>query len=210
MNRRTLLSLCGTVSTLGLAGCVSDNADDPGDDDNGDPGSEGGFSLTPLSFENEEERPVAYSATLTGGGYDDSDGPLGIEVELTNVSDDELSYGERRNARFHGKLSDDGRFALYPGDWNDLDEAKYEFEDGCWNRIEPYLTTDDYQIGELEAGESHRSELVMTAAMTADCPDTVPDEITFTTSVRVWESEEIPSNGDEADQYEWEFRLEGE
>lgn len=168
MNRRTyLLSLCGTVSTLGLAGCVSDNADDdsgdPGDD-NGDPGSDVGFSLTPLSFENEENRPVAYSATLTGGGYDDSDGAIGIEVELTNVSDDELSYGERRSARFHGKSSDDGRFALYPCAWNDLGEAQYEFENECWNRIEPHLSNDDYQIGELEAGESHRSELVMGAS----------------------------------------------
>lgn len=207
MNRRRYVSAIGsTLPALVLAGCVSDGTADDGND-NGDPASGIEFSLTPLTYEDEDQWPVSYSASLSGGGYDDPDGPIGIDIRLANVSGGPLSYGERRDAQFHGVRSDDGRFALYPGDWDSLNDEVYEFEGDCWNRTEPYVTTDDYQIGELEPGASPESASVVSATATESCPDTAPQAMTFRTSVTVWESQEDHVDVDDGNEYEWGFEL---
>jgi hypothetical protein len=223
MNRRTYLNIVGaTASTLSLAGCV--NGDDDGTTGNGTDATDDGtdtdegtatddgngsdieFSLTPLSYDDEDQRPIAHSATVAGGGYDSSEGPLGISIELTNQSETNVAYGERRTAQFQAQLSDDKQFALYPGVWNELDGQPYEFDDDCWRRTELYVTTEEYQIGELQPGESDGSSLVMTATATEDCPSTVPEEITFRTEFNVWNPEE-DENMDDGVEYEWGFKL---
>lgn len=226
MNRRTYLTIVGaTVSAISVAGCVSDGSDDgkTGDDtdatddgtdtDDGTATDDGNgdrsnieFSLTPLSYDDEDERPITYSTTVTGGGYDSSEGPLGIRIELTNQSEKPVAYGERRTSQFQGQFSDDEQFGLFPGVWNELDDQPYEFEDGCWRRTEPYITTEEYQIGELEPGESHENSLVMAVAASEDCPIAVPNEITFRTEFSVWNPEEDEDLDDGVD-YEWGFTL---
>lgn len=211
--RQYLTALGGGLSTIALAGCVSDDDDtdadddvgngDDTDDDNGtDPDT--AFSITPLD---DGDLPVEYSVTLVGGGYEDPVTPLGVEIELTNATDEPIAYAERRRALFWTVRSDDERFALYPGDPGDPDESAYEFEDGCWTRTEPFVMTDDYQFGELDAGESHVQTLVLSVATTEECPDSVPDEMTFTTGFKVWESPDEHPDLDEGDEYEWGFSL---
>lgn len=206
MNRRTYLTAIGaTASTLALAGCLSDDPADDSDDGTG-PGDVT-FSVVPGSFD-ADDPPVAYSVARTGGSYDTPTGPLGLTVELTNVADESLTYGERRTAQFQAATSADEQFLLYPGTPGNIDEDQYAFEDDCWNRTEPHVTTDDYQTADLEPGESHESPLVLAVASTESCPDTPPADIQFSTGISVWKPAQRAAESDDRTQYDWGFRLE--
>lgn len=201
MNKRQFLGAIGATTALVVAGCVGDDGASNGTDDDGETATDTEFSVTPASVD--DDRPISHSVSVAGGGYDDSEGPLTLTVELTNTSEESLAYGERRAALFEGAGSDDGRFSLYPGSWDDFDETQYEFEN-CWNRTEPYVTTADYQIGNLDAGQSHETAVVLAASAQEKCPESTPDELTFSNVTNVSDSD---STTDEGTEYEWSFRL---
>lgn len=206
MNRRRYLATVGGVaSTLAVAGCLGDDSDDSADDgtDGSDDSSGAEFSLSPDSID--DASPVSYSASLGGGGYDDTAGPLSVEITLENTADATVSYGDQRTAQFQGVASEGGRWALYDEDWEDLDEDTYEF-DGCWKRTGLYVATGGAEPGTLAPGDSHERSLVVTTVGTGNCPATTPEEISFVTDINVWEAEE-PGDEEDATTYEWGFTL---
>jgi len=216
MNRRRYLSAVGgTVTTL-LAGCVSDdtgeaNGDDSGNDEATDtptPGDDSDesakFAVEPVSVG--DDRPFSYSATVATNQFDTSAGPLSVRIELTNSTDELLTYAEARAAMFEGEKSDEGPFALYPGTSDDIDRELYAFDETCWQRTDGYLVTSDYQTGELEPGDSVGRTLVLTVTPGEPCPETVPREIPFSTEIKVWEGDQqIDLEG--GTDYEWGFTL---
>lgn len=223
MNRRSYLTAAGgTVTTLLLAGCVSDDTDDAsngteddsqgnGDTDDASPDeteadSATSFSVSPMSFENEDERPFSYSATVVTDQFDTSNGPLSVTVELTNTADEAITFGEARTALFDGVRSGENQFGLYPGSSDDIDEEPYRFEEPCWHRTAGYLRTSEYQTQEIAPGASVDRTVVLAVGPNQTCPEAVPADISFSTEVTVWQAEQsVDMDGGTA--YEWGFEL---
>jgi hypothetical protein len=222
MNRRRYLTAVGgTVTTLLLAGCVSDDSEntsngagndtDDGDTDGTSPDQNGSgtgtsFSVSPMSFENEDSRPFSYSATVVTDQFDTSAGPLTVTIELTNTTDDAITFGEARTALFDGTRSAEEQFALYPGSSEDIDEEIYRFDDTCWHRTTDYLRTSEYQTQEIEAGASVDRTFVLAVGPNQTCPEPIPESISFSTEVTVWEAAQ-PVDVDGGTGYEWGFSL---
>ncbi|SFS97016.1 hypothetical protein [Halostagnicola kamekurae] len=195
MDRRTFIA--GTTTAVALtAGCLasgekgsddnpSNESDDDGADDSSTPLSADTQSYAAVGGDSVSGSPLEHEVAVIGGDLRSPDAPLRVEVTVTNTSDDTLTYGERRSTLFWGSRSENG-FTLLP----ELDSGttssirEFDTEAEYWVATGPFVTTDDYQVGSLEPGESHSETLSVVVSHREDPPADPPGEISFSTKFR--------------------------
>lgn len=200
-SRRSVLAGTATLLGAGLAGCI------------GAPRAEPQQAVTASAIAPPDEAPLTISTRWIEGWLDDGETPPTIELTITNPTADLVRFGERRKAQLYATEStDSGNYLLLHSALTDhADGEAYEFADGCWRRTAPVFMTGDFQIGELDPGETLTSVLYLLvndqeSDETESCPDDHPATIEFTTTVGMTQSE--PWSASERPSYDWGVRIE--
>jgi len=206
-----MLAGTGLALTSAVAGCLSqltgDGNDDTGNDDdtgNESDGQDGGndddldgthYELT--ATEQPENSPLDHEVRLVQPRIDSPDGPLTLEVTLTNTGTTRISYGEQRSAlALHDR---DGEFVWHPPS----ERPQFDEATELWFVPEPVAITMEFRVGELEPGASHtqRLELIYDGE---ELPGSVPDEFDFDLTYGVIEGEGVP---EQEGGFDWGFTL---
>lgn len=211
MDRRVFMT--GTAATIALtAGCLAteeggsngDPSNESNDgDSNGDPSE--GQQYTVVGDEDIEGSPLQHEVNVLDGDLHSPDSPLRVKVTVTNTSDDTLTYGERRETLFWSARSENG-FTLLP----ELDAETtstihgFDEESEYWVATGPFVTTDDYQVGELEPDETHSETLVLVVSHQEEPPADPPEEISFKTQFHAPDDASLETD---APPSEWGFTL---
>jgi len=195
-----MLAGTGAAFTAAVAGCLGQLAGDGTDDgeaDNENDDDLDGAHYELTSTEQPEGSPLDHEVRLVQPRIDSPDGPLTLEVTVTNTGTGTISYGEQRSAI--GLHERDGDFVWHPPS----ERPEFDEEAGLWFVPEPVAITMEFRVGELEPGASdtQRLELIYDGK---ELPESVPDEFDFDLTYGVMEGEGVP---EEAGGFEWGFSL---
>lgn len=182
MQRRDVITTLGTLPVAGLAGCVSDgdpteSGDEPADGTAGNGSGPDSDDSNDGDYDSEKERepaddvpgeyqvvspppetprPIRHEVSVSQPDIHSPDGPLTIEVVVENPTEQTVRYGERRST-LAAYLTDQAFTLVPPGSG----EQRFDEETELWYLEEPVAITMDWQVGELEPGQSHSQELVL-------------------------------------------------
>lgn len=174
------------------------------------PGSDGN-EYQVQTFHEITDPPISLEVAVLEGGLYDEDQPLTLRIRLKNRQDEEVRFTERRQAQFMyvPDIVPDAQYILWPLERVEGKEDElFTFTD-CWARIRRLGQTLDLQSETIDAQETLESRLYLLSAgsdpngdkqLEPTCPDEVPTEIEFESSVNV-------RYGDRSEPYRWGFRL---
>lgn len=193
MNRRQLLrATAAGAAVTALSGCLGTV---PGIGDSS-PGSSATEYTATVDVEASERQvgfaeevddpPLAFDAAVVEGGYTDDVAPLTVELTVTNVGDEPVTYIRDPLLLFRTSATDDDHwlFRLFPELVDEL-----QFTGACWRREfdsgVPLIADSD----DLEPGEDITRTSVLVLDADEPCPMGAPDDIVFTATAR---AEPIP------------------
>ncbi len=207
--RRQLVRAAGLLGVAGLAGCTSNGPDNPGsggDDTDGDsdlpdgngsdaggtrPEGTGGPGLSMRSVDDAPDLPVVPSVEITEDTATE-DHPPQLRVTVTNESEGTVTVGEGREIVFQYVDDTKGYLTLLPAD------SEYPAEAGCWRLEEPIAVTQEYQVVELEPGDSTEA-LVDLYALPGEDACLPVGEYRFEATYSVSRGDEtLPSDGEQS------------
>lgn len=163
------------------------------------------------AFHGISDPPISLNVEILRGGLYDEDQPLTLGLGLKNHRDIEVRFSERREAQFNYALDsiDDPQFVLWPVERVEGKVGEFFTFTDCWVRIKHLGITLDLQSESIGPRETLESQLYLMSAgsesnedsqLEPTCPDEVPKEVEFESSVHV-------RNGDLDERYSWGFRL---
>ena len=123
MTRREFLSTISSTLLASFSGCLSGTR-------TGENGETEPPTYDVQDSPDELPETIDYSVSVIGGGLRYSGSPLALTIELTNETNEEIAFVERRSALFHGVRNETEHLVLIPD--VDSNEDGYEFSDGCW------------------------------------------------------------------------------
>jgi hypothetical protein len=158
--RRQVLGAAGVLAVGGFAGCTgggggggSGGDDLPGNDTGGNnsggtrPEGTGGPGISFREIDDAPDLPIRPTVEIVAEAATE-DHPPGLEVTLTNESEEAVRVGEGRDVTFAYVYDTSNDLVLLPAD------GEYPAEAGCWRLTDGIAVTEEYQTFTLDAGES--------------------------------------------------------
>lgn len=201
LTRRGFLSTTAAIPLASFSGCLSGVR-------TGENGETEPSTYDVRESPDEVPETIDYAASVTGGGLRYSGSPLTLTVELTNETNEEIAFVERRSALFHGVRNETDDLVLIPD--VDSNEDGYEFSDGCWTETMAgggVVGNGEQQVGYLDPGETVPQPLLLLARLDASCPESPLEEVSFATTVAIRRDADAPVDADSWEEHEWEFTL---
>lgn len=196
--RRAFLTFGSTFVTGVVAGCLEDDGLD--DTDTETPtespptgtSTPSGTTSTPTPSPTPSPTPIEPSVAVEPGEQSDEislywsvepvqpllgdpDSPVVLEITVTNMADEVVTYTRREDAFFIGVQADS--FILESAETF----ADYEFDDaaGQWYATDERFTQPALEAHQLEAGESASVEVLLLAGYNVPLPAKWPETLTF-------------------------------
>lgn len=205
MRRRKFIIMGGTVMTTTLAGCSSTDGppeEEPNDDEENTTTDEDNneeeevTALPEVSEINnpvgpEQNAPLEYDVTVLETVHEEE--PFKLQIDLTNTSEEDVTFGETRSAFFHSQTAD--KFTLLPDEWVEPDVYEYDSDNEVWVLQEGMATTMEYRTGTIEAGETISKTVVLlhTVLVGDGEASPYPEQLEFNTSIS-WNIDESDNN----------------
>lgn len=197
MNRRQLLTGCGTGVLVSAGGCLQL----PRGDD-GTPAEEVTVSITGRA--DQPDAPVEYAVELVSSSAT-ADRPARLRVSIRNPTDAPIVLGEERDVQFHHVASAEDTLYLHPAS----DTTFYgPVEPGCWRLTEPVAVAEYYGTIKLPAGETMQAEAYVYAHQDLPERTCLPEgSHRLATSGVVGDEEEAVTDGTNGTEFNWSFTL---